>query len=81
MKSDGYKVAKRVKTIQQKTLVLWGRQDNILNRRTRRGSRRRCPTARSCGWKTVDTRAPERPEFMRDTLFEFADVKNEAVAA
>ena len=30
MKSDGYKVAKRVKTIQQKTLVLWGRQDNIL---------------------------------------------------
>ena len=82
MKSDGYKVAKRVKTIQQKTLVLWGRQDNILEPAYAERFAEEVPDStlvwvENCG----HVAHLERPEFMRDTLFEFADVKNEAVAA
>ena len=82
MKSDGYKVAKRVKTIQQKTLVLWGRQDNILDPAYAERFAEEVPNSKllwveNCG----HVAHLERPEFMRDALFEFADVKNEAVAA
>ena len=74
-------VAKRVSTIEQKTLVLWGRQDNILDPAYAERFAEEVPDSRlvwveDCG----HVAHLEQPKFMRDTLFEFAKMDESAPA-
>ena len=76
MKSDGYKVAKRVSTISQRTLVLWGRDDEILDPKYASRFAEEVPNS-ELRWveKCGHVAHLEQPAVMRDALFEFAEVK------
>ena len=76
MKSDGYKVAKRVSEITQKTLVLWGRDDEILDPKYAQRFAEEVPNS-ELRWveKCGHVAHLEQPTVMRDALFEFAEVK------
>ena len=81
MKSDGYKVAKRVRTITQKTLVMWGRQDNILDTAYADRFAEEIPDSKlvwveDCG----HVAHLEQPKFMAKTLFDFAGVESGVAA-
>jgi pimeloyl-ACP methyl ester carboxylesterase len=65
-----------VRTIAQETLVLWGRQDNILDPVNAERFLEEVPDSRlvwveDCG----HVAHLEQPTFMRDTLFEFAKIE------
>jgi len=76
MKSDGYKVAKRVSTISQRTLVLWGRDDEILDPKYARRFAEEVPNS-ELRWveKCGHVAHLEQPAVMRDALFEFAETR------
>jgi pimeloyl-ACP methyl ester carboxylesterase len=81
MKSDGYKVAKRVREITQKTLVMWGRQDNILDPAYAERFAEEIPDSKlvwveQCG----HVAHLEQPKFMAQTLFDFAGVEAKVAA-
>lgn len=81
MKSDGYKVAKRVREITQKTLVMWGRQDNILDPAYAERFAEEIPDSKlvwveQCG----HVAHLEQPNFMAQTLFDFAGVEAKVAA-
>lgn len=82
MKSDGYKVASRVRKITQKTLILWGREDSILDTKYASRFLEEVPDSElkwveRCG----HVAHLEQPSVMRDLLFEFAGVQVGAAAA
>jgi len=69
-------VAKRVRTITQETLVLWGRQDKILDPAYAERFAEEIPNStltwvEECG----HVAHLEQPGFMRDKLFEFAKIE------
>ena len=76
MKSDGYKVAKRVSAISQKTLVLWGRDDEILDPKYAQRFAEEVPNS-ELRWveKCGHVAHLEQPTVMRDALFEFAETR------
>jgi pimeloyl-ACP methyl ester carboxylesterase len=76
MKSDGYKVAKRVSTISQRTLVLWGRDDEILDPKYASRFAEEVPNS-ELRWveKCGHVAHLEQPAVMRDALFEFAETR------
>tara|TARA_B110000977_G_scaffold17746_1_gene21489 strand:- start:3834 stop:4868 length:1035 start_codon:yes stop_codon:yes gene_type:complete len=75
MKSDGYKVASRVRTITQETLILWGREDSILDTKYAARFDSEVPKSK-LQWveKCGHVAHLEQPAVMRDALFEFAGV-------
>ncbi len=77
MKSDGYKVASRVRKITQKTLILWGREDSILDTKYASRFLEEVPDSElkwveRCG----HVAHLEQPSVMRDLLFA-ADTDNQ----
>ena len=81
MKSDGYKVAKRVSAITQPTLVMWGREDKILDPAYATRFAEEVPNSKLL-WveKCGHVAHLEQPTFMAKTLFDFAGVESGVAA-